>query len=330
MDLPTQGGNSGTWGTDLNTELQKIIDAVEASVPSNAIDFSADLDVNSQSLFSIDHLRFDEISAPSQVRAVYFDTNGELAIEDGAGNTVTLTSSGALNGASGGGIAGSGYGTSGVEVAWVSGSSEYTFKTGAGANDYAAIVIDGLFLRDGSGNEIKIDAPSIASDYTLTLGAALPGSNNSVMLVDTSGNITYDADPPHGNRVLDLSAVMAHYAEGQAAAPSFTVAAAALTLGTTGECWWAIPLKAGDVIGSIGVRLNTAAATSTDLTLYSSDGDGTSTAEDTLNFTGAASWETQTVTSIAYTVVQGDNLYFEYNGAQSDQVQGIWVTYTRA
>ena len=191
ITLPTQGGNTGTWGTDLNTELQKVIDAVEAQVPASAIDFSADFDLNGYSITSVEGVSFDQQASYAALNSIYFDTAGELYVRDGSNNAIQMTASGALNTASNGGVGDSGgdYGTTGIVFDWD--GTIYNAKNGSGSDAYANIRMDELQLRDGSGNDLTVAVPAMSSNYTLTLPAAVPGTSGTFLQSDTSGTISY-------------------------------------------------------------------------------------------------------------------------------------------
>lgn len=213
VTLPTQGGNTGTWGTDLNDELQKLIDAIEANVPVSALDWTTNVSVNSNALTDIDHVAFDELSAPpSNVRAFYFDSAGEAYIKDGAGNAIQVTSAGTLNAATAGGVVGMDYGSGSIEVRWDTGTSYYWMKAGAG-DAYAGVAMSDLTLVDtGTGYDITISPPTLGADYALTLPTALPGSAAAVQ-VSAAGVVSFSSSfstdltlsgsavLKHGNRV---------------------------------------------------------------------------------------------------------------------------------
>tara|TARA_R110002020_G_scaffold207256_3_gene412678 strand:+ start:16481 stop:17587 length:1107 start_codon:yes stop_codon:yes gene_type:complete len=190
ITLPTQGSNSGTWGTDLNTELNKVITAIEAQVPASAIDFSANFDLNGYGLVDVDHVAFEQQSSVTTLNSAWFDTAGNFYVTDGGTNQVQITASGALNNASAGGLGDSGgtYGTSGITFDWD--GTLYNAKDGSGANDYANVRMDALQLRDGSGNDLTVAAPSMSTNYTLTLPAAVPGST-ALVQVSAAGVASY-------------------------------------------------------------------------------------------------------------------------------------------
>lgn len=187
ITLPTQGGNTDTWGTDLNTELQKLINSVESQVPSSAVDYSATLDVNEQGVENIDYLEFLVGGGTGGgARSLYMNTSGNLVFVDGSNNTVVLTAGGTLNSASIGGIADSGgdYGTNDIEVDW--NGTQYDFHDGA--NNYAPVRVGDLRLED-SAFYITLTAPSLSASYTLTLPSAAP-SATTPLVMNSSGTVT--------------------------------------------------------------------------------------------------------------------------------------------
>jgi hypothetical protein len=75
-----------------------------------------------------------------------------------------------------------------VAVNWDAGGSEFEFLDGTGSDDFANIRIDDLRLHDGSSHYAAITAQAMASDYTLTLPAALPASAQ-IMTMSNTGAI---------------------------------------------------------------------------------------------------------------------------------------------
>lgn len=196
-ELPVVGVTARTeWAELVVAALEELRATVDAKVTPAGIDVSADLSFRSGVTYSaVRDLAFLELhtqgsllSAGTYPGIVYKGPTGELYYNDAAGNQVAITSGGSVAAAAGN-ISGSGYGSSGVEIAWVSGDSAYEFRTGAGANDFADLKCDDIYLNDGSANYLRLAVGSMSADYTLTFPAAVPATDNNVLRQTTAGTI---------------------------------------------------------------------------------------------------------------------------------------------
>lgn len=340
ITLPTQGGNSNTWGTDLNTELQKIIDAVEAQVPASAIDFSADLDFNNVAAVDLAHTSYRaQGSAPTELRSIYFDTAGNLYIRNGANSTVQITSGSGLSGA-GGSITGGSYGSSGVELSWD--GTQYKFKDGSGASDYAPVYMSDLVLRDTSANGLTFTVGSMSSDYSLSWPTAVASGATTILQSDASGNLSWSntfstditlsgsAELKHGDRILYVPAIAGF---GDSADSAGSGAMNIDTSAGTDSFYIPIPLKQGDRIKSIDLTFVGGDTSSKGYGLYYLDRSAGSSGTSISNTTSTASGVTTvTMSSINYTIGANseDIIYFVMTAASTgDDIVGIQVTYDR-
>jgi hypothetical protein len=346
ITLPTQGGNSGTWGTDLNTELQKVIDAVEAQVPASAIDFSADFDMNDYGLTSVRTVACTQQSSVTELNAMYFDTNGDFYIRDGLNNAVQITNAGVLNNASAGGLGDSGgdYGTSGITFDWD--GTNYNAKSASGDN-YAPIRMSSALLRDNSTNTLTLATPSLSSDYTITFPSAVPGSSGTFLQSDTSGTITFSnstgvditltgsAEVKHGSRTLTVPA---------AAGIGYNSAGSAVvnhSVSSVYSGFWEsdtaadlfllpIPLKVGDRLTSVVVWFTGSSTDTKTARLKSNDGTGTVSDEETNTSTTSGDGSITLTVSPQLTIAAGESYTVVFEaGATGDQVHSIDVTYDR-
>lgn len=353
ITLPTQGANTGTWGTDLNTELQKIIDAVEAQVPISAVNFNATIDVENQGMEDIDYLEFSAGGGTGDgARSLYMDTSGELVFIDANGNSVQITSSGTLNSAALAGITGSGYGSGGIEINW--NGTQYDFFDGA--SDYAPIRVNDVRLAN-SGFFVTIDAPALSASYSFTVPSAAPGSA-AFLQMDTSGNVTASntmaqavtfsstasvgstltvsgdcnvtGDVTHGNRVLPVSAVST-YPIDSGGGPSINAAGYWNAGGVSEICWLPIPLKVGDRIRSMVVTVYGGDTSTKTLALRTQDlTDGTTNQEASTTTAQGASVAQVTISSIDYTIEANHAPYFSMTSLHAnDRIYGVVVTYDR-
>jgi len=345
ITLPTQGGNTGTWGTDLNTELQKVIDAVEAQVPASAIDFSADFDLNGYAITSIEYTSYDQQSSVTALNSLYFDTAGELYCIDGSSNSIQLTASGALNNASAGGLGDSGgtYGTSGITLDWD--GSIYNAKDGSGANDYANVRMDELQLRDGSGNDLTIAAPAMFTNYTVTLPNAVAGGATTALQSDASGNCSWSnsfstditlsgsAELKHGDRILNIHASAGHFTQDPngVGRPLMSNTLFDVGMTTANEDWvMAVPLTDGDRIKQVDVLFYKGDTATTTVRLnYVTAAFQTPTGIGTGTSTTAGAVTIQ-ITGLTHTIASGEIVLFRVDAEHgSDRIAGIRVTYDR-
>ena len=339
INLPTQGANTGTWGTDLNTELQKVIDAVEALVPASSIDFSADFDLNSFALTGISYSAYEGQASVASLNSVYFDTSGEANIVDGSANVVQLTLNGALNTASNGGIGDSGgdYGTNSISFDWD--GTRYNAKNGATADSYADIRFNSAILRDGSGHDITLDAPSIGASYTLTLPTAVPASTGLFVQGTTAGALSFSnstaqditltgsADVKYPSRTLLIQA---------SASASGTIQSdgTEVTNAGVGSINFPIPIRTGATVTGMTVywKHSTVTAAVVVWDLFATDGAGGSTvvlAGTDLNGTGGA-WTSDSDTG-SFVTAAGKGYWIGFaNSTGNLAISHVEVTYSRA
>lgn len=201
--IPTVGVTAGPqYATDINAALAEIRATLNAKVTPAGMDLNAALSLLSGGVYSpitdIERAHFQNksaaINATTYPRALYA-VNGELYFNDGAGNQVQVTNAGVLNLAATGGITGAGYGSGGVTVAWDAGAGAYRFKTGSGADQYAALIADDILLRDGSSHAWRISSPALAADLNLQLPAAYPGAT-SLLQMSSAGVVSASNSVP--------------------------------------------------------------------------------------------------------------------------------------
>jgi hypothetical protein len=202
VTAPTVSVTAGpTYATQVNAFLAALQTVVEAKVTPSGMDMNADLSMLSSGTYSrlkdalgVSFNNGSLLSATTYPTTLYF-SGGELYANDASSNQVKITNGGAVNVSASGGITGSGYGSSSVEVNWDSGNVAYRMRSGSGANSFADVVCDDVLLNDGSGNYLTIAAPAMAADYTATLPNAVPASNNTLLTMATTGAITNTGTP---------------------------------------------------------------------------------------------------------------------------------------
>ena len=122
-------------------------------------------------------LTFLNQTVPMSLNTLSLDANGNLFVNDNAGNSIQMTQAGAaLGGSAANGITGAGYGSGGVTISWVSGSKAYQLLQAATA--YALLQTGPIHLFDtaaGLSNSVNLLSPvSLTNSYSLLFHAPLP------------------------------------------------------------------------------------------------------------------------------------------------------------
>jgi hypothetical protein len=230
--LPTVSSTVGpTYATLINAALTEIRTTLNSKVTPAGIDMNADLSLLSGgtrygitnahrvSLYQQPSL----LSAATYPAALYVSSTGDLYFNDASSRQVRITSGGALTGTPGS-ITGTGYGSSGVEVNWDSGAGDYHFYSGSGT--YADVNCTAVQLSDGSSNLLRIAAPAMAVNYTMTLPAAVPAST-SIMQMSSAGVVS--ASPSGNIATTGTAATGALTVTGTASVSGLITATAGLT-----------------------------------------------------------------------------------------------------
>jgi hypothetical protein len=194
LDLPVVSTTLGPeWAELLNAALEVIDNHDHTAgrgrlVTSAALNINDDVSINNKNLEDARSYNMADnsgpLSDPADVRSLYA-VSGELYYNDGIGNQIQITSGGALDASSVGGIGGD-YGTSSANVYYSSVSKTFFFDQDT--NKRAKLDIGDLIIRETatSANGITLKSPaSLAADYQLTLPAALPASTLPVVISNT-------------------------------------------------------------------------------------------------------------------------------------------------
>lgn len=267
MPVPVVGTAPGPdWAIDINSCLS-ILDSHDHSagygvqITPSGLDINSDLSFQINNLTLVRSLRFSPQSAPlalgTDIGCLYESVN-DLYYNDGVGNQVRITQSGAVAGTPGsiGSLA------SPASATYVSGSTKFVWQSNT--NTSADMDFGSAILRNNtvSSNGITLSAPAaLGSNYTITL-PALPASQK-IMTLDSSGNLSapYTVD----NSTIEIAANVIKVKDSgivtaKIADASVTIAKlAAMTTGTT--------VAAGGVaISTSSSTFSTTSATFVDVT----------------------------------------------------------------
>jgi hypothetical protein len=289
------------------------------------MDISSDLSFKSGVTYSaatnLERCTFENkasvISAATFPTSLYM-VSGELYFNDNSGNQVQVTNEGAVNVSSAGGITGTGYGSSDVEVNWDSGATAYRFRSGPATDDFASVYVNDVLLGDGSGNAITLAAPSISGDYTVTLPAAAPAST-SVVEMDSSGVLT--ADPTsvhrHGEKTL-LLGMFASRSDGSGVTTHFDIDEGWVAFEAAVAAHFIvldIPLCVGDRIKSIKVRHRCTLSTGSIEATLKNSVDETDNDVATASYTGTSTaWRDLDLSSIDHTILSSRKYFLKITG----------------
>lgn len=202
LDLPTVSVTPSVQAyTQWNEALQDLADVVSAKVLPSNITWNADLNLKpaatAYGVTGAQRVQFDALAgllSAATYPATLYSFGGNLYYNDASSNQIQITTGGAVAAAAGN-VTGASYGTGGKEVNWDDANATYRMRSGSTTDAYASVSMNDALLNDGSGNFLRIGAPAMAGDYTMTLPAAVPATSNSVLAMATSGAVTATANP---------------------------------------------------------------------------------------------------------------------------------------
>ena len=194
LTLPEVGVTIGdTWATQLNAAITLIDSHDHTSgsgqlIPVSGLNINDDLDLGQNDLQNVAELgMYDAGVDPTPTNTVYVKTN-ELYFKDGNGNNVRLTSGGAIDVGTVGGIGGD-YGTGGSTVIYTDASLTYFFQDSASAA--AKIDVGDIDCED------IVSSASISSTTTITSGTGITATTGDITastgdIISTLGNLQAD------------------------------------------------------------------------------------------------------------------------------------------
>lgn len=198
IDLPTPGGDTGVWGTNLNTELQKVIDAVEGGTQTSVgLEVDAAIPMAGYDLEDAGALFFRNKSSAFSTASCVYERSGELYFNDSSGNQVKLTAGGSINAAGVAGIGGDYGGSDPAAATYNAANSKFVLVSDP--NVPASLEVGTLRIgRSGetSPNVVTLQsASSLAAGYTITLPAAVSAANGSLVTMSTAGALATTMAP---------------------------------------------------------------------------------------------------------------------------------------
>lgn len=184
-----------TFATQYNAVIQEVMTRIEAKVGLTAIALGADLAVKNQRVTSLASVAMrDQVAAldRSKYARSLYALDGDWYTNDGRGRTIRITKDGLVDASAAAGISGSGYGSSGREIAWVTGPPAlYRLKAAVGSDAYAGVRVDGVRMNDGSGHYMSLRmAAGGSANYDIQWLAALPGAGGVAGIYGTRSGTT--------------------------------------------------------------------------------------------------------------------------------------------
>jgi len=196
-DIPQVGNLNTAAMASLVTIITELMNRSEAKVTAAELNVNGTVDFSTNPAENLTYLELvTQGSAPSANETIYSKLVGsvdELFYKDSAGTEVQITDGGSLSVTTGSDITGAGYGSGGVAINWNAAGTNYQFKSGAGADDYAVLTAHGLQIWDGSSHNIQLESPSLAASYTLTFPAA---ATAGLVTSDGSGTLSFETTIP--------------------------------------------------------------------------------------------------------------------------------------
>lgn len=223
LTLPTVSATLGPLYATQNNSAFTTVDSHNhtsgqgIAVPTAGVNIDADLTFGSYNATALRSTRYTAQGSPLALvtdRGCIYVSGVDMWFNDGSGNQIQLTASGALNAASIGGIGGD-YTTSTASVAYSDSTKTFSFLQDTNKSalmDMGTILLRRTDITSSAATTIQANG-SLTVGYTVTLPSAVPAST-SIMLMDSSGNISFSSN---ANNIFTSGTVLLFY---QAAAPT--------------------------------------------------------------------------------------------------------------
>lgn len=188
LNLPVEGQIA--WGGPLNEILQEIIDVIGQRVTVDGLDIAASLDMNGNALVDARNIQFITNGDPGTINSIFYSTDGELFIRDGANRLVQITSGGAVNIGGTGGFGGDYVSTNQNGAVYTNATQTFQF-TAAGGTVFAPIEAGRLVVHEGGSDAVTLRAPSDLTSYTLRFPNNVPAGARAIVTADATGSLAF-------------------------------------------------------------------------------------------------------------------------------------------
>jgi hypothetical protein len=259
--------------TALEVELERAVVPADMSMSADLSFLVASENYRVTDLLASSYvLNASQLSAVTYPRSVYFaGVEGDAYVNDGAGRQIRITSGGSVNIAATGSITSTGspaYGSDGVELRWDGADLEYEMRAGSDTDDYGDVRLDDVIFNDGTGNFIRLGAPSIASDYTITFPTAVPASTSlvqmssaGVLTASPSGNVATSGTVATGALTVTGASTMSS-SLGVSGALSGGSIVSSTTINASGNITSSAAIAASGLVTALGVAAGASGITS--------------------------------------------------------------------
>lgn len=194
--LPEVGDSAPVAAARIIDTLERLVEAVEAQVPSSAVDVDADFDMQGHGFTDTGSLGLANLADTDDVPTGHlfrFENNLWFVHPDGA---FQLTAGDTLNISITGGIGGDYGGSNPALVSFSDATASYLFYDDASSGAFADVECDDLAIHNGTANSVRFEAHSgVSGTKTLTyMNTVVPGAGTSVMTVNSSGQVSNNND----------------------------------------------------------------------------------------------------------------------------------------
>lgn len=209
--IPSAGTQPGPqYALDINNSLS-ILDAHDhtsgngVQIPTAGINIDAALNLNDFGMEDVGQLKMTIQPSPlsgATFPGTLYVSGVDLYYNDDNGNQIQITSSGQVNTAAGNitGLAPP------AAATYLPGSLTFLWQSNSGTNVPADLDAGSIVIRElvAGANGVTLSSPTgLGSDYTLTFPTTLPGTNNAITLLDSSGTIS-TLDKGSANEILRM------------------------------------------------------------------------------------------------------------------------------
>lgn len=191
-NIPTVGASGTQYATDVNEFLTEVQDILESKVPFSALQ-GDELDMNNVPLIDAKYVAlYDQSVTPVISPAGRFESYQGNVYWVNTSGAVRLTNGAAIDITTSGGIGGD-YGTGPEGFNFVNASARYDAYDNATTGAWAYFRSFGVDIAAGStsSNMAQLRYGGAAS-LTFTFPATLPGSNRSVMVISSAGQMAFN------------------------------------------------------------------------------------------------------------------------------------------